>query len=515
MRTILIIELIINYIFLIIFNMHMLQLNSYFFLKHFKWMNKNLKKLSMQLFLLVVPAVLVAFNNLFTNIVVILFLIISIIYNFPKKKSKIALKYTSRIKRLLFTEIILLVFILLIGGFNNFLLIKLFAVNIFANMLIVLGNLINYPIEKLNRKRYVNQSKQILSKMPNLLVIGVTGSYGKTSMKNFLYSLLSEKYDVLKTPKNFNTTMGVVKTIREDLKPTHQIFICEMGATNIGDIKEICDIVNPKLGVITSIGPQHLESFKSIENIIKTKFELADSVKQNDGTIFLNYDNEYIKNKQIDMKKITYGIDDNKLDYNSYNLRSSSKGLKFNMIDKSTKEETELKTKLIGRHNIENLTGAIAVANYLGIPMKKIIIKLREIKNVKHRLELLNNGNLTIIDDSYNANPISSKSAVDTLGEFEGTKVIVTPGLIELGKDENKYNFELGKYMTNVCDYIFLVGTNHYKPILEGIEDAGYDKEKVFIVASPEEAVQKVISFKINGPVTILLENDLPDNYNL
>ena len=168
----------------------------------------------------------------------------------------------------------------------------------------------------LGRKRYINDAKRILNEMPNLLVIGITGSYGKTSMKNFLYSLLSEKYDVLKTPKNYNTTMGVVKTIREELKPTHQIFLCEMGATNVGDIKEICDIVNPKLGVITSIGPQHLESFKSIENIIKTKFELADSVKQNNGTIFLNYDNNYIKNKELDMNKITYGVNDKHLDYN-------------------------------------------------------------------------------------------------------------------------------------------------------------------------------------------------------
>lgn len=334
-------------------------------------------------------------------------------------------------------------------------------------------------------------------------------------MKNFLYSLLSEKYDVLKTPKNYNTTMGVVKTIREELKPTHQIFLCEMGATNVGDIKEICDIVNPKLGVITSIGPQHLESFKSIENIIKTKFELADSVKQNNGTIFLNYDNNYIKNKELDMNKITYGVNDKHLDYNSYELESSNKGLKFKILDKKTNEEKELKTKLIGRHNIVNITGAIAVADYLKVPMKKIAVKVREIQNVKHRLELLPKGNITIIDDSYNANPISSKSAVDTLGEFKGIKIIVTPGLIELGKEQEKYNYEFGKYMADICDYIFLVGTDNYEAMLKGIKEKNYDEQKVFKVNLPQEAVSQIISWNLKEEVTVLLENDLPDNYNL
>lgn len=514
MKIIIIIELIINYILLLIFNTHMLQLNSYFFLKHFKWMRKNIKKLLLQL-ILVIPTILIYFNNTILNIAIIIILGISIIYNIPKRNSKISLKYTGRVKRLIFTDMLISLLILFVGGIRNYIITKLIIINVFANMLIILSNLVNHPIEMLGRKRYINDAKRILNEMPNLLVIGITGSYGKTSMKNFLYSLLSEKYDVLKTPKNYNTTMGVVKTIREELKPTHQIFLCEMGATNVGDIKEICDIVNPKLGVITSIGPQHLESFKSIENIIKTKFELADSVKQNNGTIFLNYDNEYIKNKELDMNKITYGVNDKLLDYNSYDLESSYKGLKFKILDKEANEEKELKTKLIGRHNIVNITGAIAVADYLKVPMKKIAVKVREIQNVKHRLELLPKGNITIIDDSYNANPISSKSAVDTLGEFKGIKIIVTPGLIELGKEQEKYNYEFGKYMADICDYIFLVGTDNYEAMLKGIKEKNYDEQKVFKVNLPQEAVSQIISWNLKKEVTVLLENDLPDNYNL
>ena len=344
--------------------------------------------------------------------------------------------------------------------------------------------------------------------MPNLIVIGVTGSYGKTSVKNFLVKTLSAKYEVLTTPKNYNTTMGVVKTIREELKPIHQIFVCEMGATKIGDIKEICDIVNPKFGVITSIGPQHLESFKTIENIIKTKFELYDSVNKNGGITFLNYDNEYLA-KQNKSNTLAYGINNEKLDYNAYNLKSSSQGLSFSI------NNVDFKTKLIGRHNIVNITGAIAVANYLEIPLDRLVPRVREFKSVEHRLQLISKGNLNIIDDAYNSNPVSSKSAIDTLSEFDGTKIIVTPGLIELGGDEEKYNFEFGEYMCDVCDYIFLVNSTISKYVLNGINSKKYNNDKIFMVNSPQEAVMQITNFGLNDKITVLLENDLPDNYNL
>ena len=509
MKIILVIELIVNYILLILFNIHMLQLNSYFFTKHLKWMRKNCKRIFSRVVIIILAEILIYLNNDILNIIAIIILGISIILNLPKRKSKISLKFTSRVIRLLITILLITVICLCIMSIKKYIFVKLILLNLLVSLIVVFCNIINLPIEKLIRKKYINEAKKILKEMPNLLVIGITGSYGKTSMKNFLYNILIEKYEVLKTPKNYNTTMGVVKTIREELKATHQIFLCEMGATNVGDIKEICDIVKPKLGIITSIGPQHLESFKTIENIIKTKFELADSVKENNGTIFLNYDNEYIKDKQVQMKKITYGINNDKLDYNSYNLESSSKGLRFKIKD------SEFRTRLIGKHNIENITGAIAVADYLNVPINKIAVRIKEIQNVKHRLELVQRGNFTIIDDSYNANPVSSKSAVETLGEFKGIKVIVTPGLIELGKEQEKYNYEFGKYMTKFCDYIFLVGTDNYKSMLKGIEEKAFPKDKVFKVDLPQEAITKLLEWNLQDNVIVLLENDLPDNYNL
>lgn len=504
MEIIIKIELIANLILLLLFYMHMFQLNSYFLKKYGNWMKVNIKKILLRSINIIIPTLILLFNNNIARIISIIILAISILANLPKSKAKIPLKFTNRVIRMFITQAILITIICIIS--NNY--ITFGVLNIIAFGLCIIANIINYPIEYGIRKHYINDAKKILKNMPNLIVIGVTGSYGKTSVKNFLVKTLSAKYEVLTTPKNYNTTMGVVKTIREELKPIHQIFVCEMGATKIGDIKEICDIVNPKFGVITSIGPQHLESFKTIENIIKTKFELYDSVNKNGGITFLNYDNEYLA-KQNRSNTLAYGINNEKLDYNAYNLKSSSQGLSFSI------NNVDFKTKLIGRHNIVNITGAIAVANYLEIPLDRLVPRVREFKSVEHRLQLISKGNLNIIDDAYNSNPVSSKSAIDTLSEFDGTKIIVTPGLIELGGDEEKYNFEFGEYMRDVCDYIFLVNSTISKYVLNGINSKKYNNDKIFMVNSPQEAVMQITNFGLNDKITVLLENDLPDNYNL
>ena len=504
MKILINIELIVNLVLLLLFYMHMFQLNSYFCKKYINWMKKNAKKVLLKIIGILIPLIILLINNNIANIISAVFLAISIISNLPKSKAKIPLKFTNRVNRMFITQAIILILVCIIN--NNF--VTLGLLNIIAFGLCIISNIINYPIEYGIRKYYINDAKKILTSMPNLIVIGVTGSYGKTSVKNFLVKTLSAKYEVLTTPKNYNTTMGVVKTIRTELKSIHQIFICEMGATQIGDIKEICDIVNPKFGVITAIGPQHLQSFKTIDNIIKTKFELYDSVNKNGGITFLNYDNEYIS-KQNKPNILTYGIENEKLDYSASDLKSSSKGLSFLVKD------IQFKTKLIGRHNITNLMGAIAVANYLDISLDRLVSRVREINSVEHRLQLISRGDFNIIDDAYNSNPISSKSAIDTLSEFEGIKIIVTPGLIELGGDEEKFNYEFGEYMCNACDYIFIVNSTISKYVLNGINSKKFDKNKIFIVNTPQEAVTQITSMGLNDKVTVLLENDLPDNYNL
>lgn len=513
MEILISIEFGINLILLLIFYMHMFQLNSYFASRYNTWAKQNVKKIITPMIFTIIATAISIFNNQVLNIITAIILGISIIYNIPRGKAKIPLKYTSRVKRMFLTQIILVGIVLVIAWQFNLQTLALGIFNIIASLMCVISNFINKPIEKSIGNYYINDAKKILKSMPNLKIIGVTGSYGKTSVKNFLEKTLGAKYEVLITPRNFNTTMGVVRTIRENLKPTHQIFVCEMGAKNIGDIKEICDLVHPDMGIITAIGPQHLDTFKSINNIIKTKFELYDAVNAKGGVTFLNADNEYIA-QNIDRENvITYGVNNDKLDYNSYNLVSSSRGLAFNIKDKDNGEEVVYRTKLIGKHNVENITGAIAVANYLDVPLKKMVKHVREIKSVDHRLQIIPRGNLTIIDDAYNSNPISSKAAIDTLAEFPGTKIVVTPGMIELGEDEEKYNHEFGKYMANVCDYIVVVGEQNSEAIISGAKENGYDEKNIIKVKSPQEGMEAISKKNILGEVVVLLENDLPDNY--
>ena len=214
MKEILIIEYIVNLIILLLFHMHMFQLNSYFFKKHSRWMKANILKIIIQLAGITLPFILFSFKNTVSNILAILLLGFSIFYNFPKTKAKIPLKITNRVKRMLITEFILILLILLI--FNKYnISLTLFISNILSPILCIIANFINSPIEYIGKQRYINQAKKLLSQMPNLTVIGVTGSYGKTSVKNFLAKTLGTKYEVLTTPLNYNTTMGVVKTIRE------------------------------------------------------------------------------------------------------------------------------------------------------------------------------------------------------------------------------------------------------------------------------------------------------------
>ena len=379
-----------------------------------------------------------------------------------------------------------------------------------APLLPMFINLINAPIEGSIRKYYINDAKKILRSCPNLIVIGITGSFGKTSVKYFLTTLLRAKYNVLMTPESFNTPMGVVKTIREQLRPTHEIFVCEMGAKFKGDIKELCDIVNPTHGIITSIGEQHLETFKSVDNIIQTKFELANAVADT-GILLLNGDNDYINSQQVNQLHYTYGLLKNN-DCHSTKMYVSQNGTEFSLI--CGKDETSLmKTKLVGEHNVTNLLGAIAMAKQLGVTDAQIKSQLIKIESPPHRLQLIKNGNTTIIDDSYNSNPSGSKAALKTLSLFNGYKILVTPGMVDLGDKQDELNFNLGVYAAEVCDFIILVGEKQAQPIYNGIISTGYDKSKVLISPGIKEAMQKASALQYNDKKIILIENDLPDNY--
>ena len=231
------------------------------------------------------------------------------------------------------------------------------------------------------------------------------------------------------TPKhNYN---GVARTIREQLRPTH-IFIVEMGAKSIGDISEICELTHPHYGIITSIGEQHLETFKTIENIIGTKFELADAIPD-DGMLFLNADNSYINNHTVTKPVMTYGINNTNTNYTAFGITVSNDGSSFTVKTPSG-EMRHFNTRLLGAHNIQNILGCIAVAHTLGIPLEELVVPIKRLKPVEHRLQLLPNG---IIDDSYNSNPQGFRCALMFCVALRATGFGNT-GMVELGQGNTR-----------------------------------------------------------------------------
>lgn len=445
----------------------------------------------------------------------ILALIILVYRAMKRLNAKKKLVYTPRVKRMLVTMGILTVLVMAAALFFSEmkylpgLFMVWLGVQFFMN---IAANVINHPIEAGINRHYINDAKRKLKEVSGIKVIGVTGSYGKTSVKFYLQTLLQEHFHVLVTPESYNTPMGVVKTIRGSLKPTHEIFICEMGARHVGDIKEICDIVHPDHGIITSIGPQHLETFFHMENIKNTKYELADALPAG-GMLFLNGDNEYIRQKADAYENKTFYYSEAQGDgYYAKDISVSQLGTEFTVAAPNGEIET-FQMKLIGAHNVINVMGAIAVAHKLGIPLKDLRIPVRRIQPVAHRMEMREHGLVTIIDDAYNSNPVGSKAAVETLAMFNGIRILITPGMVELGDKEKEYNYKFGTYAAECCDYILLVGKNHTAPIKEGVLSKGFPEEKCLVYDKLEDAVAYAYSIKGQGHKYILLENDLPDNY--
>ena len=503
---------------------HMFQLNSYKPKVQLKLLKKN-----NHFWIIILVAILglcLAFNNpanlglhrslcVYTALLAMFFYTVYV--HFPKKSYKIPLKYTARVKRLLATTaIIYLLPTLLNFSFLGSLAPAIMGV-IYITMLIaapfivLLANLINRPIELNINKWYISDAKRILKECPHLKIIGITGSFGKTSVKYFLDELLSVKYNVLKTPGNFNTPLGVVKTVRGELRATHDVFLCEMGAKNVGDIKEICDIVHPQDGIITSVGPMHLESFGSLENVKKTKFELADALPDG-GKLYLNLDDENIREMSAGRSFIGYGIDSRE-GYYASDITVSEDGSEFDVTSPSG-ESCRFRTKLIGRHNVINICGAIACANSMGIPLSDLRQAVRRLESVPHRLELKKQGSLTVIDDAYNSNPSGARAALDTLKMMDGYRILCTPGMIELGDMQHKLNREMGEYAAGCCDYAVAVGKTNSEAIREGLAAAGFSEENFYAAESLNDAMKKIYTLTGNGKSKIiLLENDLPDNY--
>ncbi|MBP3782313.1 MAG: UDP-N-acetylmuramoyl-tripeptide--D-alanyl-D-alanine ligase [Butyrivibrio sp.] len=532
------------------YHTHMLQLSSYQFQGYFRHLKTDKARMIAHiafilLFVITMSGELINTGIQILALVALLGVYVGLLISYVPKQAKKKFVVTDRVKRLFVTYVILSFLILVLpyiifgafrrsyqdlspeaglaGAFISMMITVIMMVLYIGllPLLPALANLINKPIENRISRWYIDDAVRMIKEHGNLRIIGITGSFGKTSVKYYLTTLLSESFSVLMTPESYNTPMGIVRTIREHLKPTHEIFVCEMGARHLHDIKEITDIVHPDDGIVTSIGYQHLETFHSLENIISTKYELLDAVDEKEKAEgkqegkhlkFVNGDNEIIRANMKYPDAITYGLSDGN-DYQAKDVQVSGAGTSFTVTAPSG-ETAEFTTRLVGRHNVENIVGAIAAANSLGVPMKKLVMAVRRLVSVPHRLELTKHGNVSILDDAYNSNPNGAKVALETLSLFEGSvKILVTPGMVELGEKEAEYNEEFGKQAAAVCDYIILVGQKNSADIERGALGAGFDKERIFTKSSFKEASELMYEIDAGKEKVILLENDLPDNY--
>lgn len=501
-------------------NMHMLQLNGYKNNEHMKWLAKHIGE-QWLLFVGIVLGILVLFIRIpiVFDVIFVIWAVLTIAVSLSaiKRNTKKRFVYTARVKRLITVNMLIAVAFPLVFGlvFSDIRLSLGICIIISALQFIlpVVVNVINKPMETLVNRYYINDAKKKLKSVPDLTVIGVTGSYGKTSVKFYLQALLSEEYEVLVTPESYNTPMGVVKTIRGSLMPTHQIFVCEMGARYVGDIKELCDIVHPAHGVITAVGPQHLETFGDIDHVRSTKFELAEALPK-DGKLFLNADNDQILSEldKYEDRAVLYHTCEMNVGYLAKDIKVSSSGTEFT-VETDKGESERFSMQLVGEHNVINVLGAIAVANSFGIALSRLRVPVRRLTPIKHRMELIPRGNVTIIDDAYNSNPVGSKAAVETLAQFDGLKILVTPGMVELGDKEEEYNRKFGGYAAECCDHVLLVGKKRTKPIMEGALEAGLAPERCVAFDDLNSALTYAHGLPCDGHKYILLENDLPDNY--
>ena len=504
---------------------HMLQQNWYNTdQRYFKWLLKNPYKVLLQpdMFFIMFIAGLFLDSKLLMIFYALFYIITTIIYKkeLKKEQNKKPLAFTKRVRRLLVTTNIL--YLILILGFllsyqeeNITYYYLIISLTIYINYFVVMtANFINKPWEKSVYYYYFNKAKKKLKNMSNLKVIGITGSYGKTSSKNILSDILNIKYDCLPSPKNFNTTYGLMITINNHLDKFTEYFIAEMGAFKRGEIKTLCNFVKPKYGILTTIGTAHLDSFGSRENIQKGKFELIESLPS-DGIAILNRDDEWQVSYKLknNCKVLWIGIDNKDADVYATNIKLSKDGTNFDCIFKGDNKLYHFETKLLGKANVYNILAGIMLGYALGITIEELKLGVLKVRPVEHRLELKKYLDINIIDDAYNSNPVGAKMAIDVLNMMPGKKIVVTPGMIELKDKEYELNLEFGKQIASVADEVILVGKEQTKPIYEGLLLEHFKENNIHIINDVKEAFQ--LMQKLKGKETyVLLENDLPDIFN-
>jgi UDP-N-acetylmuramoyl-tripeptide--D-alanyl-D-alanine ligase len=424
-------------------------------------------------------------------------------YAYEKRQ---AIDWTLKAKAIYYS-CLLLISILIIGAVYLLHFWTIIFVIILIPLLPILALLVLFcfsPLDYFLKKRVIVQAKNILSKIKTP-VIGITGSYGKTSLKEILAVVLSSGFKIVKTPNNINTDLGIAYFIIAQQKEIAEadFFIVEMGAYQIGDIAKICDLISPKYSFLTGINESHLERFGGIENTIKAKFELAERTARK---VILNFTDENVKNNYTRFKlSDVMGVDYSSV--SEINFLPNFFGLSFDYDGKT------FSTKLLAKHNIILMAMALALAKELSLDLNKAIVPIAAMPIIKNRLEPISNtaSNLMIIDDSYNGNFNGFVSGLEVLDRAPGRRLVITPGLVELGEKKEERHREIAHlYAAKKIDLVLIVKNSATNYIIDEFKKIDFSNYKVY---SDAISAHNDLGAVLKSGDTIIFQNDWPDNY--
>ncbi len=498
--------------------LHLYQQEEYDTGRFLRWMMRTRafdKRLSLTL--LALDMLWFSFPSaIFIPLMAIVFAVFAFIEKDPRKASKKKLVMTPRARRILFITLALSA---LMGLWFFLMYLPLFwilTVQLLPFLLLVANTALT-PYENFVQKGFWNDAHRKLTSLKPT-VIGITGSFGKTSVKHILGHILKTHAPTLITPGSVNTPMGVTRIIREQLEDNHKFFVVEMGAYGPGSIARLCRLAPPDVGIITAIGHAHYERFKSIETVGAAKFELAQAVldkptKEGGGKVIVHEKTLEIEHpRAMSVAKRDHFIVCGSSEINDVfleRIEQLANGLTVSL--QWQKQKYVLQVPLYGLHHGHNAALAFAAAVTLGLSPENVITALKSVPQITHRLEVKRQGDTVLIDDAFNSNPEGFKSALELLPVLGGRKILITPGMVELGGAHDEAHEKIGRLAGEICDVALVVQAGRIPSFIRGFKETGADKTLIE-VASFSEASAWLDKNRKSGDV-VLLENDLPDVY--
>lgn len=383
---------------------------------------------------------------------------------------------------------------------------------------LVISVIVLYPIDYFSKNYLISKAKAKIRGMNKLKIIAIAGSYGKTSFKEILYTILSQKYNVLRTHENINTPVGISRLILSKLNTDNQIFIVEMGEYYKGDIKKLCEITPPDISVVTGINEAHFERLKSLDNTVSTIFEIVTYSKKN-AVIALNFADDLVRKnykKYVDNKKIIFYGNDKKTGLFVSDIKFNENDL---TLDFKLNEGRDLidsfSIPILAKYSIDDIIGAVQIAKILDTPLPFIKRGINKIRPIPHRLEpnFDKSKNIIFIDDTYNANPQGVKEAIEVISRFKNRrKIYVTPGMAEAGNASRNIHLEIAKQLSTVVDLVILIDTSSSRFIKEGLKKDNFPDDKIKIYKHQQDVYEDMSNWVKSNDV-VIFQNIWPESY--